>query len=67
MFVPRSKNTREDDGYILTMRYCENTGMSRLEILDAQHINDGPVATIKLPCRVPYGFHGNWVPKRGDE
>ena len=31
-------------------------------ILDAQDFTGDPVATIHLPVRVPYGFHGNWVP-----
>ncbi|PVA22206.1 carotenoid oxygenase [Mycobacteroides abscessus] len=34
-----------------------------LDILDAQTLED--VATIKLPHRVPSGFHGNWVPSTG--
>jgi carotenoid cleavage dioxygenase len=29
-------------------------------ILDAGTLDD--VASIKLPHRVPAGFHGNWVP-----
>ncbi|AIC71073.1 carotenoid oxygenase [Mycobacteroides abscessus] len=34
-----------------------------MAILDAQTLED--VATIKLPHRVPSGFHGNWVPSTG--
>ncbi|OTR16284.1 carotenoid oxygenase [Mycobacteroides abscessus] len=34
-----------------------------MAILDAQTLED--VATIKLPRRVPSGFHGNWVPSTG--
>ena len=30
--------------------------------LDAAHIDRGPVATIKFPCRVHEGFHGVFVP-----
>lgn len=30
-------------------------------ILDAQCFLDRPVATISLPARVPFGFHGNWL------
>jgi hypothetical protein len=31
-----------------------------LAILDAQTLQD--IASIKLPHRVPAGFHGNWIP-----
>jgi len=25
-------------------------------------MQDGPVATVKLPVRLKYGIHGNWLP-----
>jgi carotenoid cleavage dioxygenase len=31
-------------------------------ILDALQVERGPVAEIRMPRRVPYGFHGVWVP-----
>ena len=34
---------------------------SDLVILDASDFAGQPVARIKLPHRVPYGFHGNWI------
>ncbi len=33
-----------------------------LVILDASSFSGPPVATIHLPQRVPFGFHGNWIP-----
>jgi carotenoid cleavage dioxygenase len=31
-------------------------------VLHAQDLGGGPVAEVHLPVRVPFGFHGNWVP-----
>ncbi|NDC86765.1 MAG: hypothetical protein EB088_14275 [Betaproteobacteria bacterium] len=32
-----------------------------LVILDAQHLKAPALARIRLPRRVPQGFHGNWI------
>ena len=32
---------------------------------DAQRMSEGPVATIRIPVRLKYGIHGNWVPAGG--
>jgi len=31
-------------------------------VLDATDVRRAPVATVHLPRRVPFGFHGNWMP-----
>lgn len=60
-FVPRSADAPEGDGWLLCMvgRRAENR--TDLVILDARNLGQGPVATIKFPCRVHEGFHGTWV------
>ncbi len=65
VFVPRSSDAGEDDGWLLTLVYDEGTDRSDLVVLDAQDFTGDPVATVHLPGRVPYGFHGNWVPSAG--
>ena len=35
-----------------------------LVILDAEHVEDGPIATVKLPVQCSPQVHGLWV--RGD-
>jgi carotenoid cleavage dioxygenase len=62
VFVPRDGATAEDDGYVLSYVYDATTDRSDVVILDAQDFTGDPVATVHLPVRVPYGFHGNWVP-----
>ncbi|XVF52151.1 hypothetical protein PTKIN_Ptkin04bG0241700 [Pterospermum kingtungense] len=54
-------NSEEDDGYLLSYVHDENTGESRFLVMDAKSPNLDIVATVKLPQRVPYGFHGLFV------
>jgi carotenoid cleavage dioxygenase len=62
VFVPRENAKAEDDGYVMSYVYDATTDKSDIVILDAQDFGGDALATIHLPARVPYGFHGNWVP-----
>jgi carotenoid cleavage dioxygenase-like enzyme len=60
LFVPAG--TDEDAGYLLTYLHDDRTDSSELAVVDAADVARGPVARVALPQRVPYGFHGTWVP-----
>lgn len=60
-FVPRSPNAPEGEGWILTMVGRRRENRTDLVILDALHLDRGPVAIVKFPYRVHEGFHGTWV------
>jgi carotenoid cleavage dioxygenase len=60
-FVPRSADAPEGDGWILTMVGRRTENRTDLVILDALHLDRGPVAVVKFPYRVHEGFHGIWV------
>jgi carotenoid cleavage dioxygenase len=61
VFVPARPDSAEDDGYVMAYVYDEQTDRSDVVILHAQDFAGEAVATIHLPSRVPYGFHGNWL------
>jgi carotenoid cleavage dioxygenase-like enzyme len=61
-FAPKSKDAAEGEGYLMGVVTRQNEGgRTDLVILDAQHLSDGPVATVKLPVRNPGQVHGWWV------
>ena len=60
VFVPRSADAEEGDGYLLSVVYRAQESRSDLIFLDAKDVAAGPIACAELPHRVPYGFHGNW-------
>ena len=61
VFAPRVGGDLEDDGYLVCFVHDEAENQSECQIIDARDISAGPVATIIMPCRVPYGFHAGWV------
>jgi carotenoid cleavage dioxygenase-like enzyme len=62
VFVPSScAPAGEDNGWYLGYVYDQARDGSDLVIIDASDFAAQPVARIKLPHRVPYGFHGNWI------
>ena len=64
VFVARPDSSAEDDGWLVTFVHDNDGDNASFVVLDAQDIERGPVAEVKLPQRVPFGFHGNWVSDR---
>jgi carotenoid cleavage dioxygenase len=62
VFVPRPNARAEDDGWLVTYLHDEGTGTSELIVIEAQDFGAPPVARVRIPARVPYGFHGAWIP-----
>jgi carotenoid cleavage dioxygenase len=53
----------EGDGWVLAVVWRARSGTSELLVFEARDVERGPVATVELPQRVPFGFHGNFVPE----
>jgi carotenoid cleavage dioxygenase-like enzyme len=69
VFAPRAGADRqshgEDDGYVITLVTDSGDWSSWCLVFDARDIEQGPLARVRMPQRVPYGFHATWV--RGEE
>ena len=73
-----ANSENEDHGYLLTYVFdesqlgedgepddygtAEKRAKSELWVIGAEGMEE-VVGKIRLPCRVPYGLHGNWFPK----
>jgi carotenoid cleavage dioxygenase len=62
VFAPASATATEDEGWVMAYVYDAARDGSDFVILDAREFTAKPVATIALPQRVPFGFHGSWIP-----
>ena len=61
IFVPRSPDSGEDDGWLLTVVYSAAEHRSRLVVLDARDVEADALAVAHLRHHVPLGFHGTWT------
>ena len=62
VFVRKPGATAEDEGWVLSYVYDPQRDLSDVVILDSQDFAGEQVATIRLPVRVPFGFHDSWAP-----
>ncbi|KAG6498230.1 9-cis-epoxycarotenoid dioxygenase, chloroplastic-like [Zingiber officinale] len=60
-FVPAQDgaDASEDHGHVLCFAHDERTSESKLTIVDG--VTMELEATVKMPSRVPYGFHGTFI------
>ena len=59
--APRDGSTGEADGYLVSFVNDLADDRAEIIVLAADDIAAGPVARIRLPMRVPAGFHATWV------
>jgi carotenoid cleavage dioxygenase len=62
VFAPKSADAAEGEGYVLGVVNRRAENRADLVVFDAEHIDEGPIATVKIPVRLKYAIHGNWIP-----
>jgi carotenoid cleavage dioxygenase-like enzyme len=60
-FAPRIGARTEDDGYLVSFVTDERTRSSECIVIDARHLEDGPVCRIALPHKISSGTHACWT------
>jgi carotenoid cleavage dioxygenase-like enzyme len=60
-FAQRQGAKGEDDGYLVSFVTDTQNWQSECLVLRADALADGPIARVKLPSRVPAGFHATFV------
>ena len=61
VFVGKTGRVEEDAGWLMTYVHDLNKGTAEFVVMDAEDLDRGYVASVELPQRIPFGFHGNWV------
>ncbi|HNP58391.1 MAG TPA: carotenoid oxygenase family protein [Gordonia sp. (in: high G+C Gram-positive bacteria)] len=60
LFAPDPET--DGGGWLLSVEHLADEARSRLLVLDAEHLADGPIASAELTNHIPMGFHGTFVP-----
>ena len=61
VWVPKPGKTGELDAWLLGTTFDARRQATVLNLLDAAHVQDGPIAQAVLPYMLPLGFHGNFT------
>ena len=60
-FAPADNPRSEDHGYVVTFVWNDSSGEQQLQVFDALDLNQGPIARVRIPHRMPSGFHACWM------
>lgn len=63
LFVPRPGASSPDAGWALSLVYDASRHESYVAVLDAERLEEGPVARAWMGHHVPVTFHGTFVPR----
>lgn len=61
IFVPRTRDAAEDDGWLLAVAYDPAEHRSRLLVLDAREPERAALFVAHLRHHIPFGFHGGFT------
>jgi carotenoid cleavage dioxygenase-like enzyme len=62
VFIPKGPDAAEGEGYLISVISRRALNRNDIVILDALDLAAGPLATLKVPFRLRYAFHGTWIP-----
>jgi all-trans-8'-apo-beta-carotenal 15,15'-oxygenase len=62
LFIPRTNDAAEDDGWLASVIFNAHTGNSEVVLVDARNLAE-ELAVIPLRNHIPHGFHGFYVDK----
>lgn len=60
VYIPKVNAQTEDDGYLCSFVYHQQDNASTFQLVDAKELGK-TVTKVKMPRRVPAGFHGIYV------
>jgi carotenoid cleavage dioxygenase len=61
VIIPKPDTSSSNEVYIGTFLCNDMDGTSSFVLYDGETASEEPVAKLRIPYRVPYGFHGRWV------
>jgi carotenoid cleavage dioxygenase len=60
VFAPAPGGKAEDDGWLLFTDHDHVENTTDVCIVHAQNVPAGPIARVRMPRKLPFGFHVNW-------
>ncbi len=61
LLVPKPGSSAELDAWLIGTTFDVRRQVTVVNVLEARHVADGPVAQAALPYRLPLAFHGNFA------
>ena len=61
IYVPDLEQPAERGGWVIGTALNWQTKQTKLNLFNADHVADGPIATATLPYGIPLGLHGKFV------